>query len=315
MKQRLLYAIISFVMKDQNTQVKKNLAFGTLLTLCGAGLWGLCAVVSKYMMSRGVDTAWMVNYRMLSAGLIMLSYAAIRNPKHICDVWKDRRDAGRLLLVAVFGFAICQLTYFFAIEYCNAGIATAIQQTAPVFILVFVLIREHRLPKPTELAVLTLAIFGSFLLATGGDIHELNVPALALVYGFASALTCTLYIMLPARLITRYGNFETIGWGLTIGGILLLPVSKLWIVSGSWDLGTFLAAGFIVIFGAVAAFGMYLYGTTIVGPVRAGIYGLFEPVVATLSSLCFLGEAFRTSDYIGIAAILLGIAALSFAKK
>ena len=37
---------------------------GTLITLLGAGLWGLNAVVSKYLMARGIDTMWMVNFRM-----------------------------------------------------------------------------------------------------------------------------------------------------------------------------------------------------------------------------------------------------------
>lgn len=290
---------------------KKNQTVGTLLTLCGAALWGLCAVAAKYLMSKGMDTVWMVNFRMFSAGLIMLAWAALKNPKGFTDIWKKRNSVLRLLVIALLGFDVCQITYFLAIQYCNAGIATAIQQTAPVFILVFVIIKEHRLPTKLELLVLFLVMTGSFILSTGGNLHALSVPAIALFYGFTSAITCTLYIMLPGKLIDEHGTFETIGWGMTIGGIIMMPVSRFWIVSGSWDLGTCLAAAFIVLLGAVAAFGTFLYGTTIVGPVKAGIYGLFEPVVATFASLIFLGQAFSASDYIGIALILAGITVLS----
>ena len=297
-----------------NRQSEKNLIVGTIITLLGASLWGLCAVVGKYLMVKGLDTVWMVNFRMLSAGLIMLAYAAIRNPHHFCDIWKDRKSVGRLLLIAIFGFGICQVTYFLAIEYCNAGIATALQQTAPVFVLIFVIIKEHRKPTFTELAALLLVIIGSFMMATGGNFGSLHIPVLALVFGFASAITCTLYIMLPGKLIKKYGNFETIGWGLTLGGLMLAPISKLWIVSGTWDAGTWLGIAFIVLLGAVAAFGLYLYGTTKVGAVRASIYGLIEPVVATFASLVFLGQNFTAGDYIGIASVLLGIGILA-AKK
>ena len=44
---------------------------GTLITLSGAGLWGLNAVVSKYLMSRGIETMWMVNFRMITAGAVL----------------------------------------------------------------------------------------------------------------------------------------------------------------------------------------------------------------------------------------------------
>jgi len=38
----------------------KQLISGALITLAGAALWGLNAVVSKYLMDRGIDTMWMV---------------------------------------------------------------------------------------------------------------------------------------------------------------------------------------------------------------------------------------------------------------
>ena len=295
--------------------MKKSYTIGTILTLAGASFWGLCAVVGKYLMSRGIDTLWMVDYRMLSAGLIMLAYAIIKNPHGFCDIWKDARSVARLLVVSVFGFGVCQVTYFLAIKYSNAGIAVALQQTAPVFVLVFVIIKERRLPRLIEVLVLALVTFGSFFLATGGDFGQLSISALALLFGMISALTCTIYIMLPGKLIERYGNFETIGWGLSIVGVLLIPVSHLFDYHWDFDYKIALGLAFIVIIGAVAAFGCFLYGATIIGAVRAGVYGLIEPVVATFGSLIFLGQHFSLSDYIGIAAIIAGITILTLSKE
>ena len=287
---------------------------GTLITLLGAGLWGLNAVVSKYLMARGIDTMWMVNFRMITSGLVLLIFALFKNPHGIFDIWKDRKSVLRLLVIAVFAFGLCQPTYYISIDYSNAGIASAIQQTAPVFVLIYVIIKEHRKPLPAELTALILVIAGSFLISTHGDLGALAIHPLALVSGLISALCCALYITLPADLIRRYGTFETVGWGLFIGGIIIAPFCKLWNFPPQWD-GTLIAGMiFIILPGAAFAFALFLYGTSIVGPVRGGVYNLFEPVTALVASVLMLDQSFHPTEIGGTAAILAGIAILTVAK-
>jgi len=288
---------------------------GTLITLLGAGLWGLNAVVSKYLMARGIDTMWMVNFRMITSGFALLLFAFFRNRRGLFDIWKDRASVIRLLIIAVFAFGLCQPTYYLSIDYSNAGIASAIQQTAPVFVLIYVIVRERRRPTGAELGALALVIAGSFLIATHGDIGALAVNPLALLFGLISALMCALYITLPSDLIKRYGTFETVGWGLFIGGIVIAPFCKLWDFPAQWD-GTLIAGMvFIILPGAAFAFALFLYGTSIVGPVRGGVYNLFEPVVALTASVLWLRQSFHPTEIGGAAAILAGIAILTIAKE
>ncbi len=288
---------------------------GTLITLLGAGLWGLNAVVSKYLMARGIDTMWMVNFRMITSGFALLLFAFFRNRRGLFDIWKDRASVIRLLIIAVFAFGLCQPTYYLSIDYSNAGIASAIQQTAPVFVLIYVIIKERRRPTGAELGALALVLAGSFLIATHGDIGALAVNPLALLFGLISALMCALYITLPSDLIKRYGTFETVGWGLFIGGIVIAPFCRLWDFPAQWD-GTLIAGMvFIILPGAAFAFALFLYGTSIVGPVRGGVYNLFEPVVALAASVLWLNQSFHPTEIGGAAAILAGIAILTIAKE
>lgn len=287
---------------------------GTLITLLGAGLWGLNAVVSKYLMARGIDTMWMVNFRMITSGFVLLLFALAKNPHGLFDIWKDRKSVIRLLVVAVFAFGLCQPTYYLSIDYSNAGIASAIQQTAPVFVLIYVIIKEHRKPTSAELGALILVMIGSFLIATHGDISALAVHPLALLFGLISALMSALYITVPAGLIKRYGTFETVGWGLFIGGIVTAPMCRLWNFPTQWDSTLILGMLFIILPGAACAFALFLYGTSIVGPVRGGVYNLFEPVTALVASVLLLSQSFHPTETGGIAAILAGIAILTIVK-
>lgn len=288
---------------------------GTFATLLGAGLWGLNAVVSKYLMARGIDTMWMVNFRMITSGLVLLIFAIVRNPHGSFDIWKDRKSVIRLLVISVFAFGLCQPTYYLSIDYSNAGIASAIQQTAPVFVLIYVILKEHRRPTAAEVGALVLVTGGSFLIATHGDFGALAVHPLALLFGLISALMCALYITLPSELIRRYGTFETVGWGLFIGGVVIAPFCRLWNMPAQWDATLVLGMAFIILPGAAFAFALFLYGTSIVGPVRGGVYNLFEPVVALFASVLMLGQSFHPAEIGGTAAILAGIALLTVTKE
>ncbi len=294
----------------------ENRLKGILITTTGASMWGLCAVAGKYVMgTKGVDPVWMVTLRLIIAGTILLTIAYTKSKgQGMFDIWKDKKSVVRLLVIAVFAFAVCQTSYFAAINLANAGIITAVQQTSPVFVLVWVMLLEKRLPKKVEILVLLMVIFGAFMLATGGDFGALVIPANALILAIISAITCAMYTVLPGKLIERYGTFYAIGWGMLLAGILLVPIVKLWNVSGTWDIKTVLAFGFVVIFGTVVAFASFLYGITMVGPLMGSVLGLVEPVVAAVASVVLLKQFFTITDIVGIVAILGGVAILSIYK-
>lgn len=289
---------------------------GIIITCMGAAMWGLNAVTGKFVMeTKGVDPVWMVTLRLILSGLILLGIAVVKSKgQGAFHIWKDKKSVLRLLIVAVFAFAICQTSYFAAIDLSNAGISTAIQQTSPVFVLLWVMILEKRAPKKVEVLVLALVVFGAFTLATGGSIASLVIPLEALILALISAVTCAMYTVLPMKLIEKYGTFYAVGWGMFLAGIVLVPIAKLWVVSGTWDVGTVLGFSFVVICGTVIAFAAFLYGVTLVGPLIGSVLGLIEPVVAAFASVVFLGQVFTMTDIIGIVTILAGVTILSLYK-
>ena len=284
---------------------------GVLAALGGAALWGLNAVMSKFLMARGIDMMWMVDFRMITAGFILLLFGLAREGLHIFDIWKDRKSVSLLLIIALFAFGVCQLTYYLSINYSNAGIAAALQQTAPVFVLLYVIASEKRMPARAEIIAVPMVVAGSFLIATHGDPHALAIHPAALTAGLISALCSALYITMPAPLIRKHGTMQVVGWGLFLGGCFLAPFCRLWEFPREWDAVTVSGMIFIILPGAAIAFAIFLYGASITGPVRAGVYNLFEPAVAVAASALLLGQAFHITELAGIAAILLGIAILT----
>ena len=68
-----------------------------------------------------------------------------------------------------------------------------------------------------------------------------------------------------------------------------------------------------VVVGTCAAYGLFLRGISIVGPVRGNMLGAAEPVSATVISALWLGTAFSWADWAGL--VLMVVTILLIARQ
>lgn len=289
---------------------------GIIFSVIGGACWGLSGIMGKYLFDeKGLNAMWLVNIRLLLGGCFMLLLAFCFRKQGIFDVWKRKETAGKQLIFSIFGMGACQLSYFLAVQYSNPGTATVLQYIAPVLILLFHLAVEKRLPQILEIVVLTAVVIGVFLLSTHGNIHGLVMTRQALFWGLIAAFTCAFYSIQPKSLLETFGSLETVGWGMLLGGIFLIPFVKIWEVPGIWDVQTFALMAGVIFVGTVIAFGCYLQGILILGSVKGSIFGCVEPLVATIFSVVLLKQKFQGMDVLGIACILGGVTVLTIFDK
>lgn len=285
---------------------------GVLLTIFGGVFWGLSGVCGEYLFKyKGIEASWLVPYRLLISGAILLSYFFIKKRHIVFLPFKSGKNFSLLILYGIVGLMLCQYTYFYAIELSNAAVATVIQYTAPAFILFIVCLSERRLPYRMEAIALLLAIIGVFLLATHGRIDQLVISQKALILAFISAMSVVVYNLAPKALNKSFPVLLSLGWGLVIGGIVLSLYLKVWQLDGINDFTGLLATVGVIFFGTVVAFGFYMIGVNIIGPSKASIFAAVEPVSAAFFGYIWLGTPFVALDYVGFASILLCVFLLS----
>ena len=91
---------------------RKEIVRGTALTITGGFLWGLAGVFGKYSFEyKGVMAPWLVNVRLIIAGIILLMRAYMVQKNGIFRIWKNKRHVFRMLVYGVIGIAGCQMTY------------------------------------------------------------------------------------------------------------------------------------------------------------------------------------------------------------
>lgn len=291
---------------------------GTALTILGGVFWGLAGVFGKYSFEhRGMTPQWLVNVRLIIAGLILLSTVVAKQKKDTFRIWKNPRHVIRMMLYGMIGIAACQMTYYMAVDDSNAGIATVLQYVAPVIIMLYTSLVNRKLPEVSERIALVLAFGGVILIATHGDLTQLTVSKTTLFLGLASALATVFYNLLPGNLMSEYGTFAIVGWGMLISGIGLIPIVRPWTTTAQiiWDWQTFLCVTVVIIMGTVLSFGCYMEGLRLIGGTRASLFASVEPLTATLASVLFMGVSFGFMDLLGFAGIIGAVIILSLPGK
>ncbi len=299
-------------MKEKENQQMK----GILLTLLGGILWGFCGSCGQFLFQyKEVTSGWLVPFRLTLAGFLILVLLGCKDRGNVLKVWREREGRRDILIFSIFGMMLCQYSYFTTIQYSNAGTATVLQYTGPALILVYLCLKERKRPKAYELAALFCSMFGTFILATHGNVSELAIPAKALLWGMLSAVTLVIYTLQPARLMRKYSTLLTLGWGMLLGGLVLMLLKHPWTLHPVIDYQTVLAMTFIVLFGTICAFYFYLTGVKLVGASSASMLACIEPVAATVISVVWLKVRFLPVDLLGFVFVLSTVLIISWNQK
>ena len=296
--------------------MKRDANFGMLSTFVGGTLWGINGVMGSFLfLYKNVTTNWLIPYRLVFAGLLLLGYLYYKQGPKIFDILKNPKDLLQIVLFGLIGMLGTQYTYFSAIQFSNAAIATVLTYFGPTLVLIYMCLREKRKPLKYEIVSICLSSFGVFLLATHGDITSLQISFKALAWGILSALSVVFYTVQPESLLKKYGASIVVAWGMMIGGIFITFVTKPWNISVTFDFVTFLVLMLIIVFGTIIAFILYLTGVNIIGPTKASIIACIEPVAATICAILFLGVTFDFLDVIGFICIISTIFIVAYFDK
>ena len=284
---------------------------GTLFTVIAGIAWGLSGTSGQYLMAHGISALVLTNIRLIVAGLLLVLLSYIKSKEQFLAFLRDKSSLFSLLLFSLFGLFLNQLAYLSAIQETNAGTATVLQYVCPVGILAFTCIKDKVAPTIAEIISMILAIGGTFLIATHGQLDQLSMTPAGLFWGLFSALTYALYIILPIKLIQKWGSILVIGVGLAISGFVAVPFTGIIGARIPMSFDIFLAFAGIILIGTVFAYTAFLKGVSMVGPVKSSLLASIEPISAVFFAFMIMGDIFYPVDFLGMAMILLAVTIIS----
>ena len=289
---------------------------GYVSAIIGGICWGASGCFGQYLtQNKSLDPTWLTTARLLSAGVILLVISLLTQRTNLISVLKSKRELLRLVLFGVLGMMLCQLSYITAIAHTNAATATVIQYAGPVLVTVAVCVMNKKLPALPEVSAVTLAVCGTFLVATHGDPTSLVITPAGLFWCILAALSVVTYTLLPGKITARRSSIVVSGVGMTVGGAVLFFICRAWSIPVSLDAPSVLALGGIVLIGTVVAFSLYLQAVSDIGAVKASVLASIEPVASAVISFLWLGVHFEPVDLVGFALIISTVFVLAMKKK
>lgn len=281
---------------------------GIILAVGGSIFWGGSGVAAQFLLQdRGMTADYLTAIRTLTAGLILLLIDRFVYGNNITNIWRDKVSRYRLLFFGIFGMMAVQYTYFAAIAYSNAPTGTIIQYLMPVVILLWVALRERKLPQPGQVLCAILAILGTALLVTHGSLTTLSISEKALFWGILSALAAACYTVSPRWLLMRWPSAQVVGWAMLIGGAAISLIYPPLSYPGILDRDAILSLAYICILGTAIAFWAYVSSTKYILPQEASILNAMEPLASIVFSVLLLNVLFQLPEIAGTILIILPV--------
>ncbi|WP_189237102.1 DMT family transporter [Planomonospora parontospora] len=275
---------------------------GVAATLASAAAFGLMPVLASYAYGTGMSVPTLLALRFTIAAAVFLAWLGARGRL-------ERPTARQWAVLALLGgvmYAVQSLLYFTAVERIAPALAVLLLYLYPALVSVVSAVVERARPGLAVLGPILVSLAGLALVVgpPGADLDLLGVLA-----AVGSAVSYALYIVVGSRVSAALSPAVTTGYlSMFAAGSFLLLGSA----AGGLDLG-FATAGWgwvtaVAVLSTVLAMSLFFVGSAALGPVRASLLSMFEPLVAVVATWLLLGGTLSWPQLAGGAVVLAGAA-------
>lgn len=284
-----------------------------LLVLAAACLFGTLGVLSRAAYDLGLApfawVAWRAGVGAIGLWIVIASRRGVRSMLE--DIRRATPRERAWLGLAVAAGAGLNLAIFLAFERTSIALALLGFYTYPAMVTIVSAGLGHERLDAARIAALGLAVAGMVAVVAGGlqPGATLAVDPLGISLALVAALCQTVFVV-ANRGYASVRNEEAMG--VILGGSMVIAIAVTLVADGAGALllpfGNpnllVLLVGVGLFVAALPSF-MFLTGIRRLGPVRAGILMLFEPVVGAALAAIVLGEALAPVQLLGGATILV----------
>jgi drug/metabolite transporter (DMT)-like permease len=275
-------------------------------TLC----WGAAAVFGKAIFNGSlfaghalISPVVLTQTRTSFAVLVLAPLLLVRFGQRIFRI--RRSDLTLCFLVGTLGVACSNYFYYLAVQKSTVSLAITVQYTAPVWVLIYMVMRGRERATVQKSAAALVAMIGTAL-AIGVFHSNVQLSAVAIASALLASFGYAFYNIAGQGLVTRNHPFTVMFYVLLSSALLWLVVDPPWRLleqhysREQWE---FLFA--FACLSMVLPYMLYLSGLKYLDPTRAVITSCLEPVFAILFAVLFVNEALRALQVAGIVAVLV----------
>ena len=295
------------------------------LYIAGATLlWGIAATLGRGAFTgqllppgrslKPIDPLILSQCRTTFSFLVLFPVLALR--RGAAALRLPGSDLRRVVLLGLFGVAASNYLYYLAIQKTNVATAIILQYSAPVMVLVFMVMRGRQRATFQRVSAVALAVVGSgFAIGLGGQ-GGLALNPVGVAAALLAAVSFSYYNIAGHDILARYDHWLVLMYTTLSAAVFWLAVNPPWkVVAAHYSS---LEWGFLLIFAMVSAllpFSLYFAGLQYLEPTRAIVASCLEPVFSILLAAVVLGERVRSVQAIGIVIVLAAIVLVQLPER
>lgn len=226
-----------------------------------------------------------------------------RGPK---GVSMPRRDLALCLLLGVLGMAASNYFYYLAILKTSVATAIILQYTAPVWVLLYMVVRRFQRATIQRILSVILSVFGSALAIGVLSPETIRINSVGVIAAQLAAVSFAFYNVLAGQILQRYDRWRVLFWVL-IGAAgfwqLLNPIWRIAEAGYSWSQWSFMAL--FAVTSILVPFSFYFWGLQHLDATQAIVTSCLEPVFSIILAAAFLGEFLGPLQVGGILIVLI----------
>ena len=292
---------------------RRSPLLGSLTVAVAACLFAMLGVISRFAFDLGLTPFAFVTWRAGVAALVMAAIIAVglrRGGRFVSWRSLDGRARASLGVAALMG-ATLDITMFQAFARVPVAIVLLCFYTFPAIVAgASALLGWERMDRPRAVA-LVIALGGMVAVVIGGPTSGTSsgLDPLGVALALASAASQAVFVLVSRRGYRAVPTDQAMGTILTVSAGIAVVLA---VAGDGWSsvslpldspdlLGLLLFGG---VFAAAIPSFMFLAGIRWIGPVRAGVLMLIQPLVGVALAALFLQEAVGPVQAAGGLAIL-----------
>ena len=278
------------------------LVFAFLATL----IYGVSFTVAKEVMPQYVKPFGFIFLRVSGATLLFWTVGLFVRKERI-----DTSDYPRLLLGAIFGIALNQLSFFKGLSMTTPISASVIMVSSPILVLSFsaILLRERVTKR--KLSGIFIGMLGAVVLIVfGKEIGSSSDASLGNLLIFVNATSYSLYLILIKSLTRKYQPITLAKWLYLLGLFMVIPFGIQEFNLIEWQgmpEGILWRIGFIVVFTSFLTYLLNLFAIRKLLPTTLSIFIYLQPVIATSYALLIGSDSLNLIKLLSTLLIFTGV--------
>jgi drug/metabolite transporter, DME family len=228
------------------------------------------------------------------------------------------RDLVRFFLLGILGVAASNYLYYLSIQRTNVATAIILQYTAPVWVLLYTVVRgaQGRRPSLRRIAAVGLAVVGCVLAVGFVGSGGFRMDTVGVIAALVAAFSFAFYNVGGHSVLARYDRWKVLLWVLVAASTFWIFVNPPWkIIAAHYGWQQW---GFMVIFSLLSVLGpfsCYFAGLQHLEPTRAIVASCLEPVFSIVLAALVLGELLRPMQTVGIVLVLVAIVLIQLPER